>query len=48
MDNIYQKIVRAVEDGARFKIDFQLRNLKLNGKYIIQNGRYEGELGVTG
>lgn len=44
--NIYQKAIQAVEDGANFKIDFQSRSLKLNGKYIIQEGKYEGELGV--
>lgn len=46
MDNIYQETVRAVEDGARFKVDFQTRSLKVDGKYVIQNGTYEGDLGV--
>ena len=46
MNNIYQKAIQAVEDGANFKVDFQSRSLKLNGKFIIQNGKYEGELGV--
>lgn len=44
--NIYQKAIQAVEDGASFKIDFQSRGLKLNGKYVIKEGKYEGELGV--
>lgn len=47
MDNIYQNSVQAVQDGAKFKIDFLSRSLRLNGKYIIQNGEYEGELGVS-
>ena len=47
MDNIYQESVQAARDGAKFKIDFPSRSLKLNGKYIIQNGKYEGELGVS-
>lgn len=47
MDNIYHESVQAVEAGAKFKIDFPSRSLKLNGKYIIQNGKYEGELGVS-
>lgn len=47
MDNIYQEAIRAVEDGANFKVDFTSRSLKLNGKQIIQDGRYEGELGVA-
>ena len=47
MDNIYQEAVLAVEGGAKFKVDFPSRSLKLDGKYIIRNGRYEGELGVA-
>lgn len=46
MSNIYQESVRAVEEGAKFKVDFQARSLKLNGKYVIEVGKYEGELGV--
>lgn len=46
MDNIYHEAVRAVDEGANFTIDFRTRSLKLNGKPIIQGGRYEGELGV--
>lgn len=46
MNNIYQKTIQAVENGAKFKIDFQSRSLKLNNQYIIQNGKYEGELGI--
>ncbi len=47
MKNIYQEAIQAVEDGAKFKIDFQSQSLKLNGKYIIQAGKYEGELGIS-
>ena len=43
---IYQKAIQAVEGGASFKIDFRSRSLKLNGKPVIQDGKYEGELGV--
>lgn len=46
MAGIYQEAAAAVTDGAKFRVDFQSRSLKLNGKYIIQDGRYEGELGV--
>lgn len=46
MDNIYHEAVRAVDEGAKFTIDFRTRSLKLNGKPIIQDGRYEGELGI--
>lgn len=46
MDNIYQKAIQAVEDGAKFKVDFSSRSLKVNGRYIIQESKYESELGV--
>ena len=46
MNNIYQETVQTVENGAKFKVDFRSRSLKLNNKYIIQNGKYEGELGI--
>ena len=46
MGNIYQETVRAVENRARFKVDFQMRSLKVDGKYVIRNGSYEGVLGV--
>lgn len=47
MSNIYQKSIQAVEDGAKFKIDFQKQSLRINGKYVIQDGKYKGELGVS-
>lgn len=46
MNSIYREAVRAVGDGARFKVDFRTRSLKLDGKYIIRSAGYEGELGV--
>lgn len=46
MENIYQETVRAVEGGARFKVDFQTRSLKVEGKYVIRDGTHEGNLGV--
>ncbi len=47
MSNIYQKAIRAVEDGSKFKVDFPSRSLTLNGKPIIKESNYEGDLGVT-
>ena len=46
MDNIYQNAIRIVKNGAKFQVNFQKRSLKLNGKYIIHNGEYEGSLGL--
>ena len=47
MEIIYQEAIQAVEDGAKFDIDLCSRSLKLNGKHIIEDGKYEGELGVS-
>lgn len=46
MNNIYQSAIQAVENGSSFKVDFQSRSLKIDGKLIIENGKYEGDLGV--
>ena len=47
MENIYHEAVRAVEGGARFKVDLTRRSLRIDGRYIIREGRYDGELGVA-
>ena len=46
MNDIYQETVRAVFDGAKFKVDLPRRSLRIDGRYIIREGRYDGELGV--
>lgn len=47
MNNIYQESVQAVMDGAKFRVDLERRNLTINGKKIITNSEYEGELGMS-
>ena len=44
--NIYNKAIEKVYNGATFRVDFQKRSLKIDGKYIIKGGEYEGDLGV--
>ena len=46
MKDIYQKTIRKVEQGSKFRINFQKRHLKVDGKYIIKKGKYEGECGI--
>lgn len=46
MSNIYVESILKVSHGARFSISFQNRSLKIDGKYIIKNGEYEGDLGL--
>ena len=46
MEDIYRETVTAIENVANFRIDFQSRRLKVNGRHMIRNGRYEGDPGV--
>lgn len=46
MQNIYEETVKKVEQGSKFYINFPKRVLKVNGKRIINNGEYDGELGI--
>lgn len=46
MQNIWEETIQAVGEGSRFKVDFENRSLKVDGKFIIQDGQYEGELGI--
>ena len=43
MYNIYEETIKKVEQGSRFSVNFQQRSLKIDGKYVIKNGKYEGE-----
>lgn len=43
---IYDYAIEQVRNGARFKVLLEERTFILNGKKIIDNGKYEGELGV--
>ena len=45
MKTIYDTAILSVANGARFWISFKERSLKINGKYVIKDGKYEGELG---
>ena len=46
MNSIYKNTVSAVENGAKFQVDFKSRSLKIDGKSVISDGNFEGELGV--
>lgn len=46
-NNIFDNAIAAVADGAKFTINFKRRTLKINKKYIIRDGKYEGELGQS-
>lgn len=46
MEKLYPEVIERVADGARFTVNLPRRSLKLNGKYIIKDGEYDGDLGI--
>jgi hypothetical protein len=46
MTNIFEETLRAVEKGGTFNCNLKKRNLTVNGKKIICNGKFEGNLGI--
>ena len=45
MKTIFQTALEDVANGARFRVNFEKRSLWVNGKCLIKEGQYEGELG---
>lgn len=46
MTNIYKESIEKVEQGSRFSVNFIEQSLKIDGKYIIKNGQFDGCLGI--
>lgn len=46
METIYNQAIASVDAGAKFRVNFQNRSLKIDGKYVIKDGKYDGDLGV--
>lgn len=46
MEKLYPEVIERIADGARFTVNLPRRSLKLNGKYIIKDGVYEGDFGI--
>lgn len=47
MNNIYLESCQAIEQGAKFTINFHNRTFRIGKKYIIKNSEYQGDLGVS-
>lgn len=41
---IYEKFIEQVTDEKRFSIDLVDKSMKVNGRWLIENGKYKGEL----
>lgn len=46
MENIFEETVELVRQGAKFKVDFVSRSLKVDRRMIIENGQFEGSSGL--
>lgn len=46
MKTIYEEIIDKVAAGAKFTVNYETLSLKVDGKYVIKNGKCDGELGV--
>lgn len=44
--SIWDKSLLSVENGTKFDINLEKRDFKLDRKYIIKNGEFEGDLGA--
>lgn len=45
MENIWNEAQEKIHNGSTFRINLEKRNLLIDGKYIIKEGEYEGNLG---
>lgn len=41
---IYNELIRRVEDGESFYVNFKNKSLKIGKKFVIKDGIYDGEL----
>lgn len=46
MSNIFETAIEKVSNGSRFSVNLHSRSLRVDGKYIIKNGVYDGDLGI--
>lgn len=46
MKTLYEKIIDKVAAGAKFSVNYETRSLKVDGKYVVKDGKCNGEMGV--
>lgn len=44
---LYENFLESVTKGLRFRVDLLSRTVKVDGKVLIDHGRFDGELGVA-
>lgn len=45
-DNILGRLIEAAAVGAKWNVDFKNRSIKVNGEYLVKDGRYNVVTGV--
>ena len=43
---LYESVINEVKNGAKFIINFKKRTCRVNGKIVVDDMQYEGDLGV--
>ena len=43
-NTIYEAVIDAVKRGSRFSVNLKNKSLKVNGKFIIEKGNFNGKL----
>lgn len=43
--NIFDTALCSVIEGSKFHVDFKKRSVRIDGEYLVNEGKYEGELG---
>lgn len=47
MNNIYKQAMEAVSNGFRFRVDFPKRSLTIGKRAVINEGVFNGDLGIA-
>lgn len=47
MASICKQLLSEVKNGGYFHIDFKTNSMKVNGKFLVENSKYDGDYGFT-
>lgn len=46
MKKFIEQCLESIENGATYSVNLYTRSLKLNGKYVIRDGKYDGTIEI--
>ena len=44
---IYEKLIKSAENGKSVSVDFNTKSVKVNGRYLVKDGKFDGEYGIS-